>query len=334
MADLTNLKDYSSLASWLTLQTQSPKGPDHSWVSLLRLSCEACFEPHDALILRRWIKALGHLFQTTPDPLGVFLDCQSLLNEHQADFPEIIGFLATKCFEQGIAAELLPALYGVAVHTRLASVAFLAAWIALNCGDLRTCVDACDLVDEPFAPLATLQGQAYLELGQAPQALESLNIATALDPQDVLPWFQKAKALVCLERPLEAYKALQSCASIDPQNPEIAGFMAIVATDLEGHDQVKKEAWEKLLQHRESLVKSPIVLLHMIQIGRDLGKKHEVRMMLDLIEAPLDLIERDELATLTKTLRLLGDSQWWDVIAPLLDKIRPKTLDQKGIQEA
>lgn len=325
MAHQRPLSDFPSLHGWFEKAREIPN-KDRTIPYVLALkTCAVLSSDPSRITLKSWIATVTEGFTTSSDLRQDILSIVSHFHEHDADFAELLGDLTHLAVTLELGELLLPVLRVGAEKSKIAALRFLAAWTALNCNQPDICIDECEKVDEPFAPLHSLQGQAYLETGKAKEALEALDVATTLAPHDAVAWFQKAKALHVMDRSPEAFESLRACEHLAPQNDEIALMMGMVALDSEVKSAVKEYAWKKLRTHLSSLDHIPQVPLTLIRLSLKLGDKHKALDVISTWQTQGNLRSPDEFRDLTEILRDLQSIGWMDVAQKLLEKL---TLQQ------
>lgn len=137
----------------------------------------------------------------------------------------------------------------VAEQTDLVIFRFLSAWLALNLGDPKGCIEECEKVDNPLSRVAVLQGQALLDLGQLPDAIRAFKLAAQLAPADLLAKFQLAKSLYVLRNYTEAWGVLQQCRRLSSGNGEVALLTGVVCAEAGFTGDRARTAWGLLSPH-------------------------------------------------------------------------------------
>ncbi|MFK7872335.1 MAG: tetratricopeptide repeat protein [Oligoflexales bacterium] len=121
------------------------------------------------------------------------------------------------------------------------SLQFLTAWMAFNLDKPSSCIEVCESIHPPFGAVWTLCGQAQLESGDPDGAIESLTQATQLLPQDLLSWFQLAKACWASQDYELCSESLKVCRKLSPEHPEVLYFSCLVAQ--RGYPDLLEEIW-------------------------------------------------------------------------------------------
>jgi tetratricopeptide (TPR) repeat protein len=160
--------------------------------------------------------------------------------------------------------------------TNLACLRFMSAWVCINEGEMQKCVDQCELIDEIYAPILTIKGQAQISLGHIEEAILTLVDACKHSPQEILAWFQLAKAYHITNRPEASWNALLKCENLAPQSAEVSLFMGIVALEMEQSDKVL-HAYECLSSHQSYLIKNASLNLTLIKLSLKIGDPAQIK---------------------------------------------------------
>lgn len=321
-----SLKEFPALASWYELHgkwTQKDRSLPE-WVAIK--TCAALDSDQNVYALKIWIGALLESFSSSQDLRRDFLEITTHFSDYNADFTEILGDLSHLAVQLNLGSGLLPVLQMGAARTHFSALRFLAAWTALNCNKPDICVEECDHVEEASAPIQALQGQAYLELGKPHEALEALNVATTLSPQDIVPWFQKAKALQVLGRSIDAFHALKVCENLAPGSNEIALFMAMIAGGLEENIAIKEHAWASLKPHLKDWGHIPNIPFALLRLAGLLNDREKALHVVSDFGPLIGLSSTEDFQDLSDILRLLQQREWMDIAAKLLQKTQTGTV--------
>ena len=324
-----SLKKFPALASWYELRGKwTPK--DRSlpeWIAIK--TCAALDGDQDVHALKIWIDSLHECFSASQNLRRDFLEITTQFSDYDADFTEILGDLSHLAVQLNLGGSLLPVLQMGAVKTHFTALRFLAAWTALNCDNPDLCIEECEHVEEASAPIHALQGQAYLELGKPLEALEALHVATTLSPQDIIPWFQKAKALQVLDRSIDAFHALKVCEHLAPGSNEVALFMAMVAGGLEGNIEIKEHAWTSLKPHLKDWGHVPNVPFALLRLAGHLNDKEKALYVVSGLGSLIGLSSTQDFQDLSDVLRLLQQREWMDLAAKLLQKTETGSISNQ-----
>jgi tetratricopeptide (TPR) repeat protein len=315
------LSDFPDLHAWYQKACKTTgRSVDLSDYLALQ-TCGVLASNPNEMTIKKWITTLTEVFAASVDLRRDFLYVVSHFHENRADFAEILGDLTHVAVTFELGEILLPALQLGAEKSNIAALRFLAAWTALNCNRPEICINECEKVDEPFAPLNSILGQAYLESGRLSEALEALNVAIALAPGDAVAWFQKAKTLHILNRPLEAFECLLECENLAPNSAEIALMMTFVVLDSELKSEMKEYAWKKLRLHLDSLGHISQVPIHLLRLSLQLRDKTRTLDVAEAWQKRATLRNTEDLQGLAQILRELQALDWMDIAQKLLEKV-------------
>lgn len=315
------LSDFPNLNAWYQKTYKTNRNNADLADNLAFKTCGVLASNPSKISIKNWISTLTEVFATSVDLRRDFLSVVYHFHENGADFAELLGDLTHIAVTFELGDILLPALQLGAEKTNIAALRFLAAWTALNCNRPEICINECEKVDEPFAPLHSILGQAYLESGRLSEALEALNVAIALAPGDAVAWFQKAKTLHILNRSLEAFESLRACESLAPNSDEVALMMAMVVLDSELDIETKEYAWKKLRPHLESLGHIPQVPINLLKLSAQLRDKNRALDVANAWQKEATLKRTEELQDLAEILRELQKLNWMDIAKKILEKV-------------
>ena len=181
-------------------------------------------------------------------------------------FDDFLADLAQRSCSEGLCAELFESLMRVAGLTNRPAFLFLMAWLALNSEKLRECIAIANRMEDDCAPGLTIKGQAQLELGEVDNAISTLTESVVSDCNEILAWFQLAKAHFCQDNFFESWKALDQCDRIQPDNAETALFYALVAIEWKNTDKIQN-ALDALWKHLDTFRGSDEVVLRLIDLS-------------------------------------------------------------------
>ena len=268
-------------------------------------------------------QAVGKMLQSlrsSPTPQDLYLDFDSACREEDITLADCLSEIGAECIRSAEGKTFQTAMSQAADLTGLSAIRFLSAWAALNTDDLSACIDECDRVDEPYGCIYTLQGQAYLESGMAKEAIDSLTLATKLSPDDVLSWFQLAKAHHILQQYEDAWHAISRCQRLAPMSPEVdllAGMVAIALKD----PKVHQTAWQGLCRHLSVCsdnVEAAIVLLNLVFLRED---KPGLQQLVEGVDWLALMAQTSFTSHLSRILGELNRRGWHKESALLLEKL-------------
>jgi tetratricopeptide (TPR) repeat protein len=314
-----HLAKYPGLADWYSRVTSKKAktrsddtGPDQF---VLRLCESLCQSPTTAPL--SFADCMDIYFNTSSDALADYLGAEAIVNSCDETLLNIISGLGETAVRAGVARRFLGAVINAADKTGIIGLRFLSAWICLNIGDLRRCVAECEKVDEPIASIYTILGQALLELSQPEQAIEALQVAVKISPNEVLAWFQLAKAHYAAGNTGEAFRSLSECERIAPNNIEIALFQAIVANESQ-EKQLQTAAFRTLRPHLSRFPGDAEVVFNLLQLALKADDKESLERCLD--EVNFDRLKSDNRfpKLVSPFLRALYERNWMALSARFL----------------
>lgn len=311
----TKLNDFPGLMAWFH---QHPFGEVRRTPAerFVWKTCLALTSP-GAMLIRQWTTAFQELIDDGDDPQIDFLEAKEIFDDCGTGLMEFLGELGQIAFDTNQTDSFMKAMSVGADNTSMAVLRFMSAWTALNMGDLERCVADCEKVDEPFASVCTIHGQALLELGRPTEAIEVFSMAVKLDPRELIAWFQLAKAHQVMNQPRSAWMALSQCRKLAPGSPEIALFCAMVAIADDTQEQVEI-AYNLLSEHLPATKGVADVCLHLLRLSIRLGDKDKFLNV--VAEGDWPVLRRDSvfIRTIPGVLRDLEKLQWMDVAKDLL----------------
>ncbi len=317
---VASLADHPGLERWHASHRVAPAASLDAAERLLLGTCDT-LAAGPTRALRGWADGFQRFLRETEAPLADFLRAETIAQEHDADLLEILSELGETAARGDEAEPFLKAIRAGAEATGLIALRFLSAWLSLNVGALEDCLDDCDKVDQPFAAVLTLQGQAFNELGRPRDATGVLQSAVKLAPNEILAWFQLAKSHHLCEDAPAAWAALAECQRLAPQNPEVALFMAMVALGKGGQAAMHRRAFQELRPHLKLFPGNPDVMFSLLQLC--MARAAEVDCAELLPDGDWDALKHDRnlLKHLPQTLRGLNERAWHGVATDLLARL-------------
>lgn len=316
----TRLGKYPALERWfksIEPGSQLTVSEDLAWQTCVALQAAPGEES------RRLALAVSEFLLKSVDPLGDFLGADTICQQLETTLADLFSDLGQIALQRNQAESFLMAMQNAAAATGLVVLRFLAAWAALNSGKLELCVDECEKITEPFAPIYTIQGQALLELGRVDDATDALGVAVRLAPQEILAWFQLAKAHHVAGRATAAWHALEECQKLAPGNDEIALFMSIVALEPALGMSYTERAWGALRPRLAAHATNPIVATNLMRLALKRGRRDDAERLVG--EADWRTMNNDAAFTraLAPMLKGFQERGWLDVAAAFLQKVAP-----------
>lgn len=268
-----------------------------------------------------WTASVEEIIHAKSSLLQHILDTDALAVTLGTSVVDLYGILTEQALRNNHSKKAIETLAKLADQTGLAAFRFLVAWVAFNINDLERCINECERVNEPYAPIHTLLGQALLESGKVQLAIEALRVATEIAPRDPLPLVQLIKAFIITTRQQECFAAINRCRKIVGNNLEIEclASMAIVV----GHYRPQDFCLHTLGNIAAQLEEDP----HDFQafaIGMELAAELGLR---DWAQRYAEAWDSSRISTpeqiakeLAKMLKRHQDRSWHDVSRIILDK--------------
>ncbi len=264
------LARYPALASWYMTEARKFRdGAPSPQLFVVKICESLCLSAKSAAI------AFADCFDemmSGSNPLDDYLDAEAVINKCEITLLDLISRFGEDAVRAGDVERFLKAVINAADRTGIVGLRFIAAWLCLNTGDLKRCINECEKVDEPFASIYTILGQALLEQHKPEQAIEALTVAVKLSSTELLAWFQLAKAYYSLSNFREAYRCLHECNKLAPNNIEIALFQAIVANEFYDRD-IHVDAFRSLRPHLKRNSGDAEVVFNTLQLAVKAGEK-------------------------------------------------------------
>lgn len=268
-----------------------------------------------------WVEHAEQITKLTPNFLQHVLDADHLAVALGSSLADLYSMLAESSIVSGNGDRAFHALEMLANHSKLAAFRFLSAWTAFNLDDLDRCISECELVDEPFAPIQTLLGQALLEKGQLADAIDSLKTAMELDKSDPLPVVQLVKAYIVSGIQIEAMRCVEKCRKLLGQNIEIECLASMAITMGPNHNQ---EFCDKTLSRIGTYFESTANDLEVFSIGMnlatDLNRLDWAKKFVEIWEIPTDANPFQLAGKISDILKKTGELHWYELSKFIIDK--------------
>lgn len=294
------LAKYPGLANWYMNESSKHRSNEVGPQQFVIRICESlCLAPKNSAL--SFADSMDRFFNSSKSPLNDYLHAEEIVNSCEETLLEIISRFGEDAVRDGTAGRFLNAVSNAADKTGIVGLRFLSAWICLNCGDLTRCIEECEKVDEPFASIYTILGQALLELKRIPQAIEALTIAVKLSPAELLAWFQLAKAQYATGKYRDAFASLCECEKHSPNNAEISLFQSIVANEVDDTG-IQLAAYRGLKPHLKKNAGDAEVVFNLLYLAVKLDDKIKVESCLNDIDFE----------------RLKSDHRFAKMVSPLL----------------
>lgn len=269
-----------------------------------------------------WARALAQILETKTSCLQHILDTDALASTMGTSIADIYGLVVEDALRSGRGHEAMQAMESLADKTKLAAFHFLAAFAAFNLNDFDRCINECEKVSEPFAPIHTLMGQALLESGKPEAAIEALKVAIEVAPTDPLPLVQLTKAYIVCGLPREAMATVNKCRKVIGNNIEIEclavmGIMAAKEKPLEFCERTLANI-TALLQEDASDIDTFILGM---ELSSHLGLKTWANKMANILEISEASDQLKIAGKLSPILKRNGELGWMEISRIILDKV-------------
>lgn len=319
MSAFPNMSHFPKLEEWYE-SASSSAAKDLKVVFLREMAHSFSLSPAE-LGLRHWMRHLALFIDSAQGDPQVFLDFEEQCYAFDIDFMKIACDVAEFAIRHERGHDFLNLMQSVADKTDLQVFRFLAAWTALNTHQLQLCIDECEKIETPFACVYTLQGQAYLERGDLAMAQDSLKLALALAPADMMTLFQLAKVYYLRDETQLAWATLCQCEQIQAHHPEVDSFKTVVA--LKHTDEVEQRDWLRLmvpvmLQHLGQEPANAAMLHLLFEVQLALSDEEGMQQMLAIADWRQLKRDPDFMGGLADILRLLDQKGWRSVSAQML----------------
>ena len=271
---------------------------------------------------RAWLQGIDQFVRCSVSPRDDFLIADSLSQEMGSPLADHLSHLGETSIRADEGERAKASLVVLANKVNLSAIRFLAAWAALNVGDLETCIDECEKEIEPHAPMYTLLGQALLESGRSFEAIDALKVAIKLDTQDALALFQLVKAYLVVGNTRDAADAANRCRVVTGRNVEIECLSAmVVLTDRARNLDFAEQTLDRLGQ----FFREDPGNLDLMTLTFDVADMKGDQIALANLFRTADITSlarrADFLSKMTMILKKLGDRQWFGLSQQLADKI-------------
>ena len=325
------LSGFPKLATWfLSCHNKSPTIETLPEFHLWNLS--KAMRMQGILRFRHWTATVNDVVNATSLFLEHIIETDTLATSLGTSLTDIYAALSEDSIIQGLGDATLVSMKSLADNTNLAAFRFLAAWTAFNIQKLDDCISECEKVNEPFAPIHTLLGQALLESGQPVDAIDALKVAIQLTPADPLPLVQIIKAYLVSGIQIEAMRCIDRCRILLGTHVEIECLAAM--TILSGRSRSKEFCDRTLNQFATYLTNEPgdiEAFFIAMELATELSDKDRAETFLSLAEFtkgtnPLSLASK-----ISKLLKKTGELHWHELSRQIIDKTLELTRNPYGI---
>lgn len=269
-----------------------------------------------------WARALDQILETRTSCLQHILDTDALAGTMGTSIADIYGLLVEDALRSGRGKAAMQAMESLADKTKLAAFHFLAAFAAFNLDDFDRCINECEKVSEPFAPINTLMGQALLESGKPESAIEVLKIAVQVAPSDPLPVVQLIKAYLVCGLPQESMAAVSKCRKVIGNHIEIE---CLAVMGIMNAKEKPREFCEQTLANITALLQEDASDIDTFILGMELsshlGLKTWADKMANILEIPETTNQLQIAKKLAPIIKKNGELSWMDISRVILDKV-------------
>lgn len=271
---------------------------------------------------KAWLHGVEQFVRCSANHREDYLIADSLSQEMGATLADHFSQLSELAIRADDGLKAMNSIALLANKVNLSAIRFLAAWTALNAGDLETCIDECEKEIEPHAPIYTLLGQALLESGRSFDAIDALKIAIKLDGQDALAMFQLVKAYLVVGNTKEAAEAANRCRTVTGKNVEIECLSAmIVLTDRARNHEFAEQTLTRLGQFFKEDPGNLDLLTLTFDVADIKGDQVALTNLFNMADMSRLARRADFLSKMTQILRKLGERQWYGLSQQLADKM-------------
>lgn len=314
------MSDFPKLAAWFQAhQSKPPTLEDLADFHLWNIS--KAMRLVGVMRFRHWSDTVKEVVNASSSFLAHILETDTLASALGTSLTDIYTALSEDAIIQGFGEKSLNSMKSLADRTNLAAFRFLAAWTAFNIGNLNECISECEKVNEPFAPIYTLLGQALLESGQPAEAIDALKISMELAPSDPLPLVQIIKAYLVSGIQIEAMRAVDRCRKLLGTHIEIECLAAM--TIMAGNSR-SKDFCEQTLSHLAThLTNNPEDIEAFsiaMELATELADKEWAFRFLSLAEFSNSTNSLNLAGKISKLLKKTGELHWHDLSRLIIDK--------------
>jgi tetratricopeptide (TPR) repeat protein len=246
------------------------------------------------------------------------------------DLTVFVSDFATASIELNRGHEYVPLVKALADVTNLLSYRFLLAWMALNLNDLEQCIFECEKIDQPYAAIYTIHGQALLELGKAAEAIEILSIATELDPKEILAQFQLAKANLVIGDYQAAWHSARECWRHSANDPDVALILSLIANEMAATPKIIEEAWSALSSFLRVGCTNTGLVTSLLDLSFKKGEKTWAALVVDRTNWAVIFSNAEIYQKIGKILRSFGENGWLDLAGAMLRDFDEKKMPLAG----
>jgi len=314
-----DIKNYDGLINWL----ENSYNPDiHDDPVFLFVANSYQIFTRSKNIAADWGNLFFEFLDDSDSAVDSFLELQELFNYTRTDLLGFIGDITESTIGKPAAHSFQKTLKSAADKTNIASLRFLTAWHCINEGNLESCVQECEKIEQFYAPIFTIKGQAQLELGFVTAAIETLEYVCQQSPNEILAWFQLAKASHINRDQEKSWKALNHCHKLAPQSEEVALFMGMVAVE-SNNDFYQREALKVMEPHSKFSTNNSMYVLTLIELSALVSEYTILQNTIQTAQWTAILEDPAFYKKIGGILKLLASGDYQQEAASLLMKVSP-----------
>ena len=309
-----NLCEFENLNLWYEQHKLSRLKVGHE--ILLMAICQSIKTDFDLNYIHHGLsRFLAHSVDVCQD----YLEVEKVLSKDDFELEQFWSFCAHYAVQQDDCSQFRTEFRKFSNGIGKSSFQFLNAWMAFNHDEFGLCIRDCDEIKPSFGAVLTLKGQAELESGDAEAAIESLLEATRLTPNDLLSWFQLAKAGWTESNENICSMALQECRDIAPTHPEVILFSMMLSTYQENVD-LASELWPLLDRVDDDLFSKSDWVIEALNLALLMHTSDELMWLMEKVNWHEVFRNPDFLKAVVKPLRKMGERNWMKACKILLTK--------------
>lgn len=318
---MDNLQSYPELNSWYQQNKASPKTKKDSLPTYTLWQLCQNLEQKREYVYHNFERIFNDFLENSFAPENDFTQLEKFANTLGLNLSQYIQQMGILAFEEKKTSSFLALLQNLNSFLKKTEIYFIEAWLHLNNENLAACISTCDKVATPFAPILTIKGQAQLESNHALNAIDSFKKALKIEPNDLMTWFQLAKASWICHFLDDAWASIQKCYDLDSENLEIIYFMGVIAS----HPQIETNRTVNAFEIIKKSVHCNPNNLDLVLVMLELAYKEDNKVWAQLAIEKSDwkklhkeLFSRKMLGAFLKK---FGEHKWLDLSQKILQQI-------------
>jgi tetratricopeptide (TPR) repeat protein len=266
--------------------------------------------------LKRVINLLSDTFARTTSPLDRFLEVDGVVSLAKLRLADLLSDIASAAFQCGEGLACAKCFATISKATKLDVTRFLAAWAFLNISEYESCIWECEQVTTPNSSVYALLGQAFLESGQANQAIEALRVATTLDAREPIAWFFLAKANFTASNHVQAWRACENLRELETDSVEVDLLQGIIAVEM-GQEFCAK-SFDYLARNLSAYSTNPDVIVTLFRLAIGADNRHGFAHVTNSVDLSPMMRSKPFIQQLPIVLRQLNELAWHTELNGLL----------------